>query len=72
MPSGEQLAEMEREIIEEHRKDLEALERLKRFLSKSGSTTAESPLRGIQLEDSGGESVDGTDDLTEFLYQSEI
>ncbi len=63
---------MEQEMIEEHRKDVEALERLKRFLPKDDRTPAQAPLRGIQLENSVGESLDTADDLTEFLYQSEV
>jgi len=37
MPNADQLAEMEQSMMEEHRKDREALDRLKRFLPKNGS-----------------------------------
>jgi len=72
MRSGQQLAEMERDMIEEHRKDLEALERLKRFLPKNGSAPARSPVSGLQPENTDGEFVDISNDLTEFLYQREV
>lgn len=45
MHNADQLAEMEKSMREEHRKDLEALERLKRFLPAS-SISAQKPEPG--------------------------
>jgi hypothetical protein len=72
MLSGQELEEIERYMREEHRKDLEALERLKRFLPEHDSAPAESPLSGFQSEHIQGESVNTTTDLTDFLYQREL
>ena len=72
MRSGQQLAEMERDMLEEHRKDLEALERLKRFLPKNSRAPAQNPPNGLQPENIDEELADTTDDLTEFLYQREV
>ena len=72
MRNGQQRAEMERDMCEEHRKDPEAFERLKRFLPKNDIAPAPSPLSGLRPENIDGEFVDTTNDLTEFLYQREV
>jgi hypothetical protein len=53
------IEEMQRSLLEEHRKDLEALERLKRFLPKSGAVDvkATEPESG---EDDAGPSAGDT------------
>jgi len=81
MLSGQQLAEIELDMIEEHRKDIEALERLKRFLpKKNGGASVEGSVSGIQAEHNNGEFLNSTAETTEpatndiaaFLYQHEI
>jgi hypothetical protein len=72
MLNGQELAEIEHYMREEHRKDLEALERLKRFLPENDSAPADGPLSAPQPENVGGESVDASDDLADFMYQREI
>ncbi|MFZ0480454.1 MAG: hypothetical protein WAL71_15035, partial [Terriglobales bacterium] len=57
---------------EEHRKDLEALERLKRFLPENDSAPAEGELSGLQPEHIDREHREATNDLTDLLYQREI
>ena len=72
MLNGQELAEIENYMREEHRKDLEALERLKRFLPENDSAPADSPLSGPQPENVAGESVDAPNDLADFMYQREL
>jgi hypothetical protein len=72
MLNGQELAEIEHYMREEHRKDLEALERLKRFLPENDSAPADTPLSGHQPENVGGEFEDTTKGLTDLLYQREI
>ena len=72
MLNGQELAVIEHYMREEHRKDLEALERLKRFLPENDSAPADSPLSAPQPENVGGESVDASNDLADFMYQREI
>ena len=72
MLDAQQLAEIEHYMREEHRKDIEALERLRRYLPDHDSAPAESPLRGLEPGKAEGEFADSTDDLTEFLYQHEV
>ena len=72
MLNGQELAEIEHYMREEHRKDLEALERLKRFLPENDNAPADSPLSAPQPENVGGESVDASNDLANFMYQREI
>lgn len=72
MLNAQELAEIERYMREEHRKDLEALERLKRFLPEHDSAPADSPASGLQPEKTHGELEDTTKDLTDLLYQHEI
>ncbi len=73
MLNSQELAEIEHYMREEHRKDLEALERLKRFLPEHDSAPADTPLDdGLQPENVGGEFKDMAKDLTDLLYQHEI
>jgi hypothetical protein len=72
MLNGQELAEIEHYMREEHRKDLEALERLKRFLPEHDSAPADRPLSSPQPENAGRESVDASNDLADFMYQREI
>ena len=72
MLNGQELAEIEHYMREEHRKDLEALERLKRFLPENDSAPDDSPLSAPQPENVGGEPVDASNDLANFMYQREI
>ncbi|HKM46382.1 MAG TPA: hypothetical protein VJX69_02280 [Terriglobales bacterium] len=72
MLSGQELAKIERYMREEHRKDLEALERLKRFLPENESAPADNPISGPQPEHIDGESADASNDLADFMYQREL
>jgi hypothetical protein len=72
MLNAQELAKIEHYMREEHRKDLEALERLKRFLPENDSAPVDSPLSAPQPENVGGESVDASNDLADFMYQREI
>ncbi|MGO9403078.1 MAG: hypothetical protein ACLPVW_06345 [Terriglobales bacterium] len=74
MLSSQELAKIEHYMREEHRKDLEALERLKRFLPENDTAPAESPVSSHQPENITGESVDASNsnDLSDLLYQHEI
>ncbi len=72
MLSGQELAKIERYMREEHRKDLEALERLKRFLPENESAPADSPISGPQPEHIDRESADASNDLADFMYQREL
>jgi hypothetical protein len=72
MLDAQQLAEIEHYMREEHRKDIEALERLKRYLPDHESAPVEGPLRGREPGNIEGKSAESTTDLTEFLYQHEV
>ncbi len=72
MLSTQELAKIEHYMREEHRKDLEALERLKRFLPENESAPAASPPSGVQADNIAGESADASNDLTDFMYQREL
>jgi hypothetical protein len=72
MLSGQELEKIERYMREEHRKDLEALERLKRFLPDDPSAPAEGSLSGCQPEATQEEVAAATNELTGLLYQREI
>jgi len=72
MLDAQQLAEIEHYMREEHRKDIEALERLKRYLPDHDSAPAESRPSGLEPGKIEGEIADTTNDLTEFLYQQEV
>jgi hypothetical protein len=72
MLNGQELAEIEHYMREEHRKDLEALKRLQRFLPENDSAPADSPLSAPQPENAGGQSVDASNELADFMYQREI
>jgi hypothetical protein len=72
MQNGQQLAEMEHDMLEEHHRDLEAMERLKRFLPHDDRAPARSPVSGLQAEHTGEEPADIPSDLTEFMYQREV
>jgi hypothetical protein len=64
---------MERAMREEHRKDLEALERLKRLIHKNGDATCQAPDHKPQQIDA--EYVDNNDDpldLQEGLFPATI
>ncbi len=81
MLSSQELAKIEHYMREEHRKDLEALERLKRFLPErflpeNDSAPAYNPVSGPQPENITGESADASadvsNDLSDLMYQHEI
>ena len=72
MLNSQELAKIERYMREEHRKDLEALERLKRYLPENNSASADTPLSGPQPENVAGESADAPNDLADFMYQREL
>ncbi len=72
MLSPQELAKIEHYMREEHRKDLEALERLKRFLPENDSAPADSPRSAPQPENVDRESADASNDLAEFMYQREL
>ena len=71
MLSGQELAKIERYMREEHRKDVEALERIKRFLPEDETAPA-SAISELQSEDIDRESGDTSKDVTDLLYQHEI
>jgi len=72
MLSAQELAKIEHYMREEHRKDLEALERLKRFLPQNDSAPPDTPPSEPQPESVDGKSVDASNDLAEFMYQREL
>jgi len=74
MLSAQELAKIEHYMREEHRKDLEALERLKRFLPENDSALAASPTSGPQPENVDRESVEASNsnDLADFMYLREL
>lgn len=72
MLSGQELEKIERYMREEHRKDLEALERLKRFLPDDPRIPTEGSLSGCQSENTQEEVAVVTNELTDLLYQREI
>jgi hypothetical protein len=67
MLDAQQRAEIEHYMREEHQKDIQALERLKRYLPDHDSAPVESPLRGVEPGKIEREFADSTNDLTEFL-----
>ncbi len=71
MLNAQELAKIEHYMREEHRKDLEALERLNRFLPENDSAPADSPPSGLEPEHIEGESVE-SNDLADFMYQREL
>jgi len=71
MLDDQQLAEIENYMREEHRKDLEALDRLKRYLLDH-DRVPESPLSRLEPRNIEGNLVDNPGDLTGFLYQQEL
>ena len=72
MLSSQELAKIEHYMREEHRKDLEALERLKRFLPENESTPPDGPISAPQPEHTDGESADAPSDLADFMYLREL
>ena len=74
MLSGQELAKIERYMREEHRKDLEALERLKRFLPENDNAPADASPSEPQPENVARESVEpsNSNDLTDFMYLREL
>ena len=72
MLSGQELAKIERYMREEHRKDVEALERLKRFFPENETAPAAGSISGLQPEGIDRESGDTSTEITDLLYQHEI
>ena len=72
MLSGQELAKIERYMREEHRKDVEALERIKRFLPENETGAAESSISGLQSDNIDRGSGDASTEITDLLYQHEI
>ena len=74
MLSAQELAKIEHYMREEHRKDLEALERLKRFLPENDNAPADASPSEPQPENVARESVEpsNSNDLTDFMYLREL